>query len=66
MIDQFGRPRSCGFYTGSPSYYKLKFQLYELLECETMNPKIDQAIQWVKKQEMELLLEESLTERQVQ
>ena len=30
-IDENNRPRDLYFYSGAPSYYKLKFQLYQLL-----------------------------------
>lgn len=71
-MDQHGRPFNAEFYSGYPSFYRLKSQLYiiltELLDnpVETVSKDTDvQFIKWIKKPSLEKILGEQILDYQV-
>ena len=55
------------FFTGSPAYHDLKFNLYNILSSESLNSlsETQNGITWVKKSVLEDLLAETMTDKQV-
>lgn len=78
QFDEYGRPFSSAFYTGSPKYYDLTFRVWEVMEILNTEPSVEaknpsssgtstvndgKLMQWMKKFQLEQKLDENLNDK---
>lgn len=57
-----------GFYTGTPSYYQIKYRLYNILEtydCNNDTSNTLSILEYIDKSEFEQVIGESITDQMV-
>ena len=69
LLDKHDRPYTAEFYTGFPAFYQLKSKLYSILAEHLSNakqPRTEEiSVKWIKKPNLEKMIEEDISESQV-